>query len=244
MIGASPFNQISKSKYVESELEKMVRSDQYKEGDKLPSQNDLSTHFQVGTRIIREALKHLEAKGFVSMKQGKGVFVKKQKLDFYLKSITSSISYELPQNRKTLIDLTRTREVLEIQAIHAFIENPDYEILHKLTFLVEEMEKSKEKNLAENYWNLDLEFHRIVVSFMRNDVINYMYKHLADLLLYSITNTEKLYDYSGFSEHQSIIRFLDSGDLEGAVQTIKKHFKRTIRTIQKLDTEKTHKPSI
>ena len=192
--------------------------------------------FNVGTRIIREALKGLEVKGLVLMKQGKGAFVRKQKLDFYLESLTSSISYDLPQNKKTLIDLTRTREIFEIKAIHKFFDYPDYGYLEKLSELVEEMRKCKSENKTEEYRNLDLEFHKTLVSILKNDVINYMYKHLTSLLYYSVTNTEEGYDCSGFSAHLNIVKNMDCGDLEGTIQTIKNHFKDTIRSIQSLDT--------
>ncbi len=231
-----PFNQQTKSEFVESQLEKLILSSQYKEGDRLPSQSELSNQFNVGTRIIREVLKHLEAKGLVSLEQGRGVFVRKQRLDFYLKSLTASISNELPQNKKVLIDLTKARELWEIYALEQFMENPDSEFLEKMNGLVNKMEiLSREKDMAE-YRALDIEFHRSLVSVLHNDVIDYMYKHLTNLLMYSIINTEQKNNYTGLTDHKEVLQFLTEGNVEGAVKTIRGHFAKTVQTIQSLDT--------
>ncbi len=232
----TPFNQQSKSEYVESQLEKLVLSDKYNEGDKLPTQNELSEQFQVGTRIIREALKQLEAKGLVSMEQGRGVFVRKQKLDFYLKSLTNSISHELPQNKKVLIDLTKAREIWEINAIEKFIEDPDYRILDELKSLVDKMTACRINNDMQEYKRLDIEFHHTLVKMINNEIINYMYGHLTNLLMYSIDSTEKKNDYSGLSDHQDIIKYLNTCNRDGAIEAIKNHLQRTIKSIQSLET--------
>jgi GntR family transcriptional regulator, transcriptional repressor for pyruvate dehydrogenase complex len=235
MVEVNPFKQLSKAEYIEQELEKLVLSDTYKEGDRLPSQSELSNRFNVGTRIIREALKHLEAKGLISMQQGKGVFVRKQKLDFFLKTLTRSFSYELPQNKKVLIDLTNTREIIEIQAILSFIDHPDYRLLEKLQELVDKMGECKNNENLEEYRTLDVEFHKKLVSCMDNDVINYMYKHLTSLVLYSMANTEKVYDSSGYSDHQLIIKYLFSNNKVEAVECMKHHFRTSIESIKKLE---------
>jgi len=235
MMNVNPFNQLSKAEYIERELEKLVLSDKYKEGDRLPSQSDLAKQFNVGTRILREGLKHLEAKGLISMKQGKGVFVRKKKLDFFLKTLTQSFSLELPNNKKILIDLTNTREILEVQAINSFLETPDYNLLDDLKELVTAMGECKNKEQLEEYRKLDLEFHQKLVFSMNNDVINYMYKHLTTLVLYSIANTEKVYDLSGYSDHQHLINYLYSNNKEEAIECIKHHFRSSIEAIKKLE---------
>lgn len=102
-----PVDTISRTEHITRELERIVLSDKMQEGDRLPSQNDLAIQFNVGTRTVREALKNLETKGLVSIQQGRGIFVKKQNLDFYLESIASTFSHKLSFNKKMLLDLTK-----------------------------------------------------------------------------------------------------------------------------------------
>ncbi len=56
-------------------LEKIVAGD-LREGDKLPSENEISRAFKVSRPVIREALLRLQADGLVYSKQGVGSFVK------------------------------------------------------------------------------------------------------------------------------------------------------------------------
>ena len=56
-------------------LEKIV-SGQLMEGDKLPSENEISRAFNVSRPVIREALLRLQADGLVYSRQGAGSFVK------------------------------------------------------------------------------------------------------------------------------------------------------------------------
>ncbi|MCL6415107.1 FadR family transcriptional regulator [Aestuariirhabdus sp. Z084] len=56
-------------------LQKLV-SGELKEGDKLPSENEISRLFSVSRPVIREALTRLQADGLVYSRQGAGTFVK------------------------------------------------------------------------------------------------------------------------------------------------------------------------
>ena len=56
-------------------LEKIV-SGELQEGDKLPSENEISRTFEVSRPVIREALLRLQVDGLVYSRQGAGTFVK------------------------------------------------------------------------------------------------------------------------------------------------------------------------
>lgn len=57
-----------------------IRSGQYRPGDRLPSVEDLAAKLDVGRSSVREALRHLQALGWVTLRQGKGTFVSPPKL--------------------------------------------------------------------------------------------------------------------------------------------------------------------
>ena len=56
-------------------LEKIITGE-LREGDKLPSEHEISRTFQVSRPVIREALLRLQAEGLVYARQGAGSFVK------------------------------------------------------------------------------------------------------------------------------------------------------------------------
>lgn len=75
-----PIKQIKASNEVFQQLRDAIFDGQYLAGAKLPSERELIETFQVSRTVVREALKGLEARGLVDIKQGAtgGAFVKKQ----------------------------------------------------------------------------------------------------------------------------------------------------------------------
>lgn len=60
---------------VEKKLFEVLTSDNYQEGDKIPSENSLTETLGVSRSVVREALKILEAKGILTSHQGKGRYL-------------------------------------------------------------------------------------------------------------------------------------------------------------------------
>ena len=54
-------------------MRKRILEKQYMTGDPLPSQQELADEFNASSRSVREAFKHLEAKGLVDISQGRDV---------------------------------------------------------------------------------------------------------------------------------------------------------------------------
>ncbi len=70
-----------------------IRSGHYKAGEQLPPLDQLSRELGVGRSSIREALRHLQAKGFIELHQGRGTFVTNRKvpLGSFATSFTNSV---------------------------------------------------------------------------------------------------------------------------------------------------------
>ena len=84
-----------------AEIEKGV----YKEGDQLPSENELAQEYRVSRHVVRQALKDLVGEGRVVAYQGSGYFINKKrvrKLFPRLKSHTMSMA-NLGSDSKTIV---------------------------------------------------------------------------------------------------------------------------------------------
>jgi GntR family transcriptional regulator len=62
--------------FVKDEIEELIAKGEFKFGDQLPSEHDLSRRYRVSRMTLREALRALEEEGLVARKQGTGTFVK------------------------------------------------------------------------------------------------------------------------------------------------------------------------
>ncbi|NMA66981.1 MAG: GntR family transcriptional regulator [Clostridiaceae bacterium] len=77
--------------YVQLEeiIEKAIKNGEYKDGDRLPSENKLCSKYGVSRITVRQALKLLEQKGLVYTVHGKGTFVKEIVIDQYLYNVVN-----------------------------------------------------------------------------------------------------------------------------------------------------------
>ena len=61
---------------VKNEIVDSIAKGEFKPGDKLPSEYELSKKFGVSRMTLRESLRALEEEGLVARKQGVGTFIK------------------------------------------------------------------------------------------------------------------------------------------------------------------------
>jgi GntR family transcriptional regulator/GntR family frlABCD operon transcriptional regulator len=71
-------------------IRKKIRSQEYKAGDLLPSENDYCKSLQVTRPTVRQALSKLEAEGFIKKHKGKGSIVQEPKLGLGILSVTGT----------------------------------------------------------------------------------------------------------------------------------------------------------
>ena len=65
---------------VKEEMRRNILSNKWKEGSKLPSENELCEMFGVSRITIRKAIEALQAENLIIRKQGKGTFVQSRKI--------------------------------------------------------------------------------------------------------------------------------------------------------------------
>lgn len=60
---------------ISEEIEKMVVRQEFKPGDRLPSENELAQRLGVGRSTVREAIKALVSRNILEVHRGSGTFV-------------------------------------------------------------------------------------------------------------------------------------------------------------------------
>jgi DNA-binding FadR family transcriptional regulator len=96
-----PISRKRTSEIVFENLEARILDGTFEDGDKLPSEEQLATQLGVGRRVVREALKVLEAKGLVDIQMGVGAIVQRNDLDSFLKTLTLNVRSYLSINGQT-----------------------------------------------------------------------------------------------------------------------------------------------
>lgn len=78
---------------VSSDLEHKIREEILVEGEKLPSEREMSELYSVSRNVVREALKMLNEKGLVEIVTGKGAYVTVPKTDELMDKFEIAMDY-------------------------------------------------------------------------------------------------------------------------------------------------------
>lgn len=179
----------TKSSRIAAKLEEMILNNQLKAGEYLPSQQVLAEQFGASSRSIREAYKHLEAKGLVQIHQGRRAEIKANSLDQFVESLSNSIIRNQTSNRKLMLDLLQVRISVATSAAREFSRNPDRkEIVAKLRRCCGQMSEllpaiyQRDTKAINRFHDCDSEFQDIIVHSNGNLILNAIYENLSPLL--------------------------------------------------------------
>jgi GntR family transcriptional repressor for pyruvate dehydrogenase complex len=149
-------------------------------GDKLPTEQELSTQYRVSRTVIREATKILKEKGRLESFVGKGTFV----VDRTERGIQSSLDAMLRMNPETSFNyLTEVRELLEpIVAALAALRASDEQIA-EMEKAIALMDQSSEDHARQSeFLDSDSKFHTLLAEATGNPIIPMLIKPLGALI--------------------------------------------------------------
>lgn len=98
--------------YIKEELLTRIKADEYKKGEKIPTELDLCKDFNVSRTTVRTALNQLTLEGYLVRQQGKGTFVADKKVRQTLSNTVERYSDQVEvQGKKAEVTLLSIRVV-------------------------------------------------------------------------------------------------------------------------------------
>ena len=203
---ASPLTAIKRtqrSEEVRLQIERAIRSGDFAPGDRLPSERDLVETFGVSRVSVREAIRSLEALGFVRVYQGRGAFVSDRRSGF-----GEPMARWLEMHRGEVLELLSVRGALDELAAASTVEHFDDE---KVAHIVEAhsafsagVEEAAE---APDLASLDIDFHMAIAEASG---VRLLYDLLSDLHSYLAESRHVAFTPPGrpaksASEHAKIV---------------------------------------
>lgn len=153
---------------VAEQLRKQIREGKLKEGDKLPIEPELMKIFGVGRSTVREAVKMLLDRGYLSVQQGRGTFVENQ--------IPASESFEQRLKRADIQDLYDVRKILEAAIAERAALHRTEQDLKDIQKYILERKISAEANLLKECIEADIHFHVAVARATHNEILSELYR--------------------------------------------------------------------
>lgn len=163
-------------------IREQVFSGALKEGQRLPSEREMSEQFGVSRVVVREAIRTLELAGILRVQKGAGggTFVSTN----YDKPLSASIENLLAGGAITLDNLFELRLMLEAPAAEKAALAPTSEGLASLDEIVALSENMRDDSEALRKANL--EFHRRLVAQARNPLQSVLCETVISILVHAL----------------------------------------------------------
>lgn len=205
----------------------MITSGGYPAGGRLPPERELAEHFSVSRPTVREAIIALEARGFVQIKSGSGVYVLPQD------GTEKRTSPQGLTREGSAFELTEARAVLEGEAAALAARMITPEQLTALELALAQLrDESQNGKLVSEL--ADKHFHQIIADATQNPLIIGMIRDLWRIR----NNTPSIHDAyqaiceidaaARYTEHEAIFVAIKARDVAAARHAMHNHFERIL----------------
>ncbi|MDR3170009.1 MAG: FadR family transcriptional regulator [Treponema sp.] len=213
---------------VYAKLKEQLMKGVWKEGEKLPSEQELCVMFGVSRVTVRAAVQQLGILGLVETKQGGGTFVKNF---FCIENIDTFHPMMQIQKNQDLITILEYRKIIETGTIGLAQEKITAEDIQSLEAIYKIMVNSVDD--FKEFSEADISFHYRLGEISRNPIIIKVYGLIYDMLSVAMTDIVRLLGTSdGLKYHRILIDSLKSGDRAKCQAIMAEHVGVTIERIR------------
>nr|WP_211228572.1 FadR/GntR family transcriptional regulator [Glycomyces tenuis] len=212
------------AKAVTAELVQRIVRGQYPADSALPPEPALCQAFSVSRTVVREAVKSLQEKGLVQIRQGTGTMVLPSASWNMLDELVLGASIDEDEGLTVLDDLVVTRRLLESDMANVAARVADQEVLDRLCELVDQMDRLVDDTAS--YHEHDRDFHDTVMRASGNRIARAVVRSLqsqaASTARY-VGRTERALCVASNRGHRRIYERIADHDPSGAAEAMFTH---------------------
>ena len=211
----------------------MIARGEYKAGDRLPTEKELTEMFSVSRVTIREAIKRLNSLGMVTIRQGDGTYLNQTDANSVVRPLMSTMVL----SDLSIEEIYDARLFVEVGNVRLAARNRTEQDLNDLKELLQRMEKALDPYVSESFSFLDNRFHEMIGKISGNYVLSSTYSALEQLLQYYINTTNHSFETAKTSmfHHQHIVSYIEERNEYLAGVTMEQHVDHAKRALlQKL----------
>lgn len=198
-------------------IQEMIATGKFRPGQKLPSQRELSSRFNISRASLREGLSILETLGIIRMEHGKSAVICSERP-------TKSGRWRYAEQFDAA-EIFQFRMLIESYAARLMAASASGAQIACLLGFQEAMRQALADQDLEAAAGADAQFHRTIVHASGNKGLVAAYTGLADVLkeshLVPLTAQDQLDEPP--KEHAAIIDAVRAGDGEGALFFARRH---------------------
>jgi GntR family transcriptional regulator, transcriptional repressor for pyruvate dehydrogenase complex len=230
----APIDARKRAEQVRDKLVQLIREGQLHEGEKLPTEPQLSAMFGVGRSSIREAVQSLIGLGLIEMRPGRGAFVRRLSLNDVVRMVDGAVRLEYG----AALQLHEVRAMIEITAARlASIRRTETDLATMRDAILRYRFAGQSAH-PDRLIDADLAFHEAIVVATHNDVLVTVQQSVRGLL----REHRRQYGVAGevdarplvIAEHEEIYAAIAAGDPREAAMRMQEHMRIIWRQIEEL----------
>jgi GntR family transcriptional repressor for pyruvate dehydrogenase complex len=218
-----PVSSIPLADAIADQVKEMILNGTFKPGDRLPTENELMHHFDVGRSTVREALKSLAMAGLVESRRTSGTFV----TTHYRGFLHDKVKWTALLSEREILNITQVRLALEGQAAMLAAERATPEEKEKIGELIQVLELNL--NEPEEAARIDLDFHVAIAKASHNKLLLTLVLSLRNLIhdFLKLGYVRRKTSNIIVEEHRRLFTAIRAGDGETAEQEMRAHLARS-----------------
>ena len=166
--GMEKHKKVSTTDWIVDTLKKRIANGDYAVGDRLPTQQELAESMNVGRSSVREAMRELQALGFIELKAGSGAYLRSSVI-----TPESAITW-FQENAALLSDLFDVRFAIEPVAARLAASRCVSSEIADLEGICARFDRAAAAADVNGLVSLDEAFHRQVIVMSHNPLFGQM----------------------------------------------------------------------
>ena len=202
------------------QLRDQILQGTWKEGEKLPSEQELTETLGVSRSSVRQAIRTLADYGMVETRNGTGTYVKRQISGNYMLNIVPIGDLQFEDIVEVLDFLCLIEDSVAAMAVQRCTQ----EELAELQAIHKRLIAAKDQNDLEALTNVDVEFHSKIAMITQNSLVVQTYALLLEFLQPVMHRTYvTLGAEEGFPYHERLIQAFCAHDAVSAKNVMGAH---------------------
>lgn len=222
IVGFAPIQTKKASQLIYEQICEMILNGELQPGEKIPPERELSTYFNRSRPTIREALKMLEMKDYVTISRGSGTVV--NKLSTF--EIERAINYMLRFNLVSRLDILEMRNICETIAASWASDRRTQKDIDVMQGILEHSKTVIEDRAA--FISCGIDFTNSMARSSKNDLI-YIISRMTSMFSHDrysnkTSLAEMLKEHNTILlQHQEILQAISDKDAELTKTLVLKH---------------------
>ena len=225
---------------VVADIKEMIMSGEYKIGEKLPTEMKLCDQMGVSRTCVREAIRVLQAIGYVEIRPGKGAFV----ANYQKSTDNSSLWYDVEGVK--FYDFMEVRMAIETLSVRLAVERATDKQIRELREIHTSFVEATEKRDMLKMIMLDELFHTKIITFTNNQLLININKQLLERfrIYRGDSFTNKMVYKNAVEPHERILLCFEMRNPSSAVEEMRKNLNITTQDMELIhNNSKTAKSS-